>query len=78
VGMGGIAGGRDALEFVAAGATAVAVGTILFADPAAPVRIREELAAELALLGLDSLEDARGIAHEGRATPPILDQRSRV
>ncbi len=78
VGMGGMANGRDALELVAAGASAVALGTILFADPGAPVRIREELAAELALLGLDSLDEARGIAHEGRATPPILDQRSRV
>jgi dihydroorotate dehydrogenase (NAD+) catalytic subunit len=45
VGMGGITSGRDALEFAAAGASAVALGTILFADPLAPGRIREELAA---------------------------------
>jgi len=45
VGMGGISSGRDALDFVAAGAAAVALGTALFADPAAPTRIRSELAA---------------------------------
>jgi dihydroorotate dehydrogenase (NAD+) catalytic subunit len=63
VGMGGVSTGRDALELVAAGASAVALGTILFADPHAPARIREELQAELALLGLGSLEAARGVAH---------------
>jgi dihydroorotate dehydrogenase (NAD+) catalytic subunit len=45
IGMGGIASGRHALEFLAAGATAVAVGTESFRDPAAGSRIREELAA---------------------------------
>ena len=34
VGMGGVSSGRDALELVAAGASAVALGTVLFADPA--------------------------------------------
>ena len=48
VGMGGIASGADALDFLAAGATDVAVGTALFADPHAPARIRRELADELA------------------------------
>jgi dihydroorotate dehydrogenase (NAD+) catalytic subunit len=45
VGMGGVASGRDAATLVGAGATAVAVGTALFADPLAPDRIRSELAA---------------------------------
>jgi len=40
VGMGGITRGRDALELLAAGAASVALGTILFADPGAPARIR--------------------------------------
>ena len=40
VGMGGVASGLDALELVAVGASVVALGTILFADPAAPARIR--------------------------------------
>jgi dihydroorotate dehydrogenase (NAD+) catalytic subunit len=45
IGMGGIATGRDALDFLAAGATAVAVGTESFRDPAAGGRIARELAA---------------------------------
>jgi len=43
VGMGGIASGRDAADFLAAGATCVAVGTESFRDPAAARRIRREL-----------------------------------
>jgi dihydroorotate dehydrogenase (NAD+) catalytic subunit len=45
VGMGGIAGGADALEFLAAGASVVAVGTESFRDPMAGRRVAEELAA---------------------------------
>ena len=63
VGVGGVAGGRDALEFVAAGANAVALGTVLFGDPAAPGRIRAELAAEAAALGLADPAAAWGLAH---------------
>ena len=51
VGMGGIASGRDALDFVAAGASAVALGTALFSDPGAPARVRAELNAESPRLG---------------------------
>jgi dihydroorotate dehydrogenase (NAD+) catalytic subunit len=43
VGMGGIWNGRDAREFFAAGASAVALGTVLFTDPNAAARIRSEL-----------------------------------
>jgi len=45
VGMGGVATGQDALEFAAAGARDVALGTVLFSDPDAPARVRSELAA---------------------------------
>ncbi|HEX2125110.1 MAG TPA: dihydroorotate dehydrogenase [Thermoleophilaceae bacterium] len=45
VGMGGIAGGRHAAAFMAAGATCVAVGTESFRDPAAGRRVAAELAA---------------------------------
>lgn len=45
VGMGGIACGRDADDFLSAGATAVAIGTESFRDPAAGRRIAAELAA---------------------------------
>jgi dihydroorotate dehydrogenase (NAD+) catalytic subunit len=51
VGMGGIESGADALEFVAAGATAVAVGTASFRDPLAGERVRAELAAALERAG---------------------------
>jgi dihydroorotate dehydrogenase (NAD+) catalytic subunit len=46
VGMGGVWSGRDVLEMIACGATHVALGTVLFADPDAPARVRAELAAE--------------------------------
>ena len=62
VGMGGVYSGRDALELVAAGASAVALGTVLFADPGAPTRIRAELEVELSARGFDSADDARGVA----------------
>jgi len=43
VGLGGIATGEDAAEFLIAGATAVEVGTATFWDPEAPARIAGEL-----------------------------------
>ena len=64
VGMGGVQTGRDVLEFVACGATHVALGTILFADPDAPQRVRSELSAALDAAGLDCVEDAFCVAHE--------------
>jgi dihydroorotate dehydrogenase (NAD+) catalytic subunit len=67
VGMGGISTGRDALEFLAAGASAVALGTVLFADPGAPGRIRRELAEELETHDLGGMQDAIGVAHRESA-----------
>jgi dihydroorotate dehydrogenase (NAD+) catalytic subunit len=64
VGMGGVQSGLDALELIAAGARHVALGTILFADPDAPARVRAELHAEAAKRGWRSYEDAYAIAHE--------------
>jgi dihydroorotate dehydrogenase (NAD+) catalytic subunit len=43
VGMGGITSGQDVVEFLACGAQHVALGTVLFSDPDASKRIREEL-----------------------------------
>ena len=63
VGMGGVQSGLDALELIAAGASAVALGTILFSDPDAPALIRSELAAEAAARNLDHPLAARGAAH---------------
>jgi dihydroorotate dehydrogenase (NAD+) catalytic subunit len=64
VGMGGVRTGRDALELVAAGASTVGLGTVLFGDPDAPTRIRTELASELERLGLDSIDAVGGAAHD--------------
>ena len=47
VGLGGIASGEDAAEFLIAGATAVEVGTTNFWDPASPLRIANELGSFL-------------------------------
>ncbi len=63
VGMGGVSTGRDALELIAAGASAIALGTVLFTDPDAPKRVRDELAEELAAFGFGSASEARGAAH---------------
>jgi dihydroorotate dehydrogenase (NAD+) catalytic subunit len=43
IGVGGVASGWDAAEFLLAGATAVQVGTATFADPAAPANVQQEL-----------------------------------
>ncbi len=74
VGMGGVQCGRDALDLIAAGASAVALGTILFADPSSPTRVRAELDAECASRGYASVRDARGIAHDH--TSPQAGQRA--
>jgi dihydroorotate dehydrogenase (NAD+) catalytic subunit len=64
LGMGGIKTGRDALEFIFAGASAVSVGTAVFHDPTAPIRIIGELEAELAMRGFGSVREAIGFAHK--------------
>ena len=57
VGIGGIASGLDAAEFMLAGASAVQVGTAIFADPRAPLRVRDELAAWLCAQGVGAARD---------------------
>jgi dihydroorotate dehydrogenase (NAD+) catalytic subunit len=64
VGMGGVSSGRDALEMIAAGATHVALGTVLFGDSEAPSRVRSELSLALANAGVDNTEDAFCAAQE--------------
>lgn len=63
VGVGGVRTGYDALEMMLAGASAVQVGTVIFNDPGAPVRILGELRSELAERGFDRAADAVGYAH---------------
>jgi dihydroorotate dehydrogenase (NAD+) catalytic subunit len=67
IGMGGVRTGRDALELILAGASLVSVGTTIFHDPSACVRILRELEEELASRGVDRLADVVGLAHEPRA-----------
>jgi len=69
VGMGGVLSGRDALEFIACGARHVALGTVLFADPDAPGRVRSELADAAAAVGLAAPEDAYALAQTSEKTP---------
>lgn len=64
LGMGGVRGGLDALELVLAGASAVSVGTAVFNDPSAPVRVRDELAQALEARGLSRFSEAVGLAHK--------------
>jgi dihydroorotate dehydrogenase (NAD+) catalytic subunit len=63
IGMGGVRSGLDALELVLAGASAVSVGTAVFGDPGAPVRVLRELRRALTDRGFGSLADAVGHAH---------------
>jgi len=65
IGMGGVACGQDCLEFLAAGASAVGVGTSLFRDPGLPVRLLAELAELLSRRGVATVGDAVGLAHLG-------------
>jgi dihydroorotate dehydrogenase (NAD+) catalytic subunit len=69
IGVGGVRTGRDALELVAAGASAVQVGTATFNDPSAPVRVGRELRQLVRDKGFERLADVVGIAHDrlGRA-----------
>jgi dihydroorotate dehydrogenase (NAD+) catalytic subunit len=63
VGMGGVRTGKHALDLIAAGASDVALGSILFRDIDAPQRVRAELAEEATARGFERPEDARGVAH---------------
>jgi dihydroorotate dehydrogenase (NAD+) catalytic subunit len=60
VGMGGIASGEDAAEFMVAGATAVEVGTATFWDPRAPLRIARELTGFLRRERVGAASDLTG------------------
>lgn len=60
IGMGGIQNTRDAVEFLLAGATAVAVGTALFVDPTAPVKIADGLREYLRANSLEHVSELTG------------------
>jgi dihydroorotate dehydrogenase (NAD+) catalytic subunit len=60
IGMGGIASGEDAAEFLVAGASAVEVGTATFWDPAAPARVAEELGDFVREQGVSTVRELVG------------------
>ena len=63
IGSGGVRTGRDALEFLLAGASMIAVGTEIMHDPSACSRVLKELEEELAVIGVDRAADVVGRAH---------------
>lgn len=64
VGVGGIGTTAHALEFLAAGASAVQIGTATFADPRSPQRIAEGLSRYCSQRNIASVGQLVGIAHE--------------
>ena len=60
IGMGGVSSGRDAIELMMAGASAVQVGAAVFTDPFAPVKIIEEMNDFLDSKGISSIRDIIG------------------
>jgi len=62
VGMGGVMSGRDALDLVAVGASAISLGTVLFGDPFAAGRVRDELEREAGSRGYGSAAEIGRVA----------------
>ena len=60
LGMGGVSKGEDAAQLMLAGASAVAVGTALFADPYTPIKVRDGLEAIAARQGLSAVRELTG------------------
>lgn len=60
LGMGGVAKGEDAAQLMLAGASAVAVGTACFADPYAPLHVRDGLAQLCAEQGVSAVRELTG------------------
>ena len=62
IGMGGISCAEDAIEFLLAGASAVAVGTANFNDPMVTMKICDGINDYLAQRHLESVQDIIGAA----------------
>lgn len=69
-GMGGVADHHDVIEFMAAGASAVAFGTVSYVDPMALPRALGELEAWMELKGVDKVTSLIGAAHENDFVRP--------
>lgn len=61
IGMGGIQNAEDAIEFIMAGATAVAVGAMNFHDPYTTVKVVEGIEEYMTKYGVEDINDIRGI-----------------
>jgi len=66
IGIGGIATWKDAVEFVLAGASAVAVGTQNFVNPLAMKEVIQGIAGYVEQSGFSSVRELIGLAHQGR------------
>lgn len=64
IGMGGISTGRDAIEMMIAGASAVQVGCANLVDPYACPRIIQEMNDELDAMGIENITDIIGKSHQ--------------
>ena len=62
LGCGGVASGRDVLQYMMAGASAVGIGTTHFAEPRAGKRIMRELEREMRRIGVSGLAEVKGWA----------------
>lgn len=63
IGLGGVMRASDAAEFILAGATAVGMGTALFADPRSPLRVIEGLRKWVASQGCSHVGELTGAMH---------------
>nr|WP_204400602.1 dihydroorotate dehydrogenase [Alkaliphilus hydrothermalis] len=61
IGMGGIMTGEDAIEFIQAGATGVAVGTANFINPTATIDVLEGIEGYMKQYGEENINNLRGI-----------------
>lgn len=61
IGLGGIMNGRDAMEFILAGATAVQIGTANFIDPQTPIKVVDYLNDYCTRHGFKSITELRGV-----------------
>ena len=61
IGMGGIASAEDAIEMILAGASAVAVGTANFHNPAVTMEIVDGIAAYMKKYGFNSISEMVGL-----------------
>lgn len=60
IGMGGISKWQDAIEMLMAGATALQIGTCMFTDPYAPVKINKGISEYMDKKGIKSLSEITG------------------